>query len=114
MIDPAADFRGQCARSRDRHQVGRKPPAGRGLRPDRARPHAMNTRAADAIVSSAPKPIKILPISEVWSQVELSLLARTTGGGGVSAGVSAEATAVGAAAGAGCFRGRSESLGESG
>ena len=36
--------------------------------------HAMNMRAAEAIVSSAPKPMKIFPISEVWSQVELSLL----------------------------------------
>ena len=35
----------------------------------------MNMRAAEAIVSSAPKPMKIFPISEVWSQVELSLLA---------------------------------------
>jgi len=31
---------------------------------------AMNMRAAEAIVKSAPKPIKILPIREVWSQVE--------------------------------------------
>ena len=37
--------------------------------------YAMNMRAAEAIVSSAPKAMKILPISEVWSQVELSLLA---------------------------------------
>ena len=35
----------------------------------------MNMRAADAMVSRAPKPMKIFPISEVWSQVELSLLA---------------------------------------
>jgi hypothetical protein len=34
--------------------------------------HAMNMRAAEAMVSSAPKPMKIFPISEVWSQVELS------------------------------------------
>ena len=34
----------------------------------------MNMRAADAIVSSAPKAMKILPISEVWSQAEESLL----------------------------------------
>ena len=33
----------------------------------------MNMRAAEAIVSSAPKPMKIFPISEVLSQV-LSLL----------------------------------------
>src|SRR5258705_10254834 len=31
-------------------------------------------RAADAIVSKAPKPMKIFPISEVLSRVELSLL----------------------------------------
>ena len=31
----------------------------------------MNMRAAEAIVSKAPKAMKILPISEVWSQVEL-------------------------------------------
>ena len=34
----------------------------------------MNMRAAEAIVSRAPKAMKIFPISEVWSQVELSLL----------------------------------------
>ena len=28
----------------------------------------MNMRAAEATVSSAPKAMKILPISEVWSQ----------------------------------------------
>ena len=32
----------------------------------------MNMRAADAIVSSAPKPMKIFPIRDVWSKVELS------------------------------------------
>ena len=31
-------------------------------------------RAADAIVSKAPKAMKIFPISEVLSRVELSLL----------------------------------------
>ena len=31
----------------------------------RAAAHAMNMRAAEAIVSSAPKPMKIFPISEV-------------------------------------------------
>ena len=36
--------------------------------------YAMNMRAAEAIVSSAPKPMKIFPISEVWSQVEFALL----------------------------------------
>src|SRR4051812_17605168 len=35
----------------------------------------MNMRAAEATVSSAPKAMKIFPISEVSSQVELSLLA---------------------------------------
>ena len=39
-------------------------------------------RAAEAIVSSAPKPMKIFPIREVWSQVELSLLAGGDGRGG--------------------------------
>ena len=34
--------------------------------------HAMNMRAAEAIVSSAPNAMKIFPISEVWSQVVLS------------------------------------------
>lgn len=33
----------------------------------------MNMRASEAIVSKAPKAMKILPISEVWSQVEDSL-----------------------------------------
>ena len=37
--------------------------------------YAMNMRAADAIVSRAPKAMKIFPISEVLSRVELSLLA---------------------------------------
>src|SRR5215211_1771834 len=37
--------------------------------------YAMNMRAAEATVSSAPKAMKIFPISEVSSQVELSLLA---------------------------------------
>ena len=36
--------------------------------------YAINIRAADAIVSNAPKPMKIFPISEVWSQVEVSWL----------------------------------------
>src|SRR6185436_1810310 len=35
--------------------------------------YAMNMRAADAIVSRAPKAMKIFPISEVLSRVELSL-----------------------------------------
>ena len=37
--------------------------------------YAMNIRAADAIVSRAPKAMKIFPISEVLSRVELSLFA---------------------------------------
>ena len=44
----------------------------------------MNIRAAEAIVNSAPKPMKIFPISEVWSQVEVSLLFDTTGAAGVA------------------------------
>ena len=36
-------------------------------------------RAAEAIVSKAPKAMKIFPISEVWSQVELSLLLASAG-----------------------------------
>ena len=47
----------------------------------------MNIRAADAIVSSAPKPMKIFPIRDVWSQVELSLVIVTAAvAGGVLAG----------------------------
>ena len=42
----------------------------------------MNMRAAEAIVSSAPKPMKIFPISEVWSQVELSSLLAVAGEAG--------------------------------
>src|ERR1019366_1836614 len=61
--------------------------------PERAAQHpghgcayAMNMRAAEAMVSSAPKPMKIFPIREVWSQVELSLLlAAKTGATGTSA-----------------------------
>ena len=56
--------------------------SGRQADPDAALPrpvarqrYAMNMRAADAIVSKAPKAMKIFPISEVLSQVELSLLA---------------------------------------
>ena len=53
--------------------------------------HAMNMRAAEAIVSSAPKPMKIFPISEVWSQAERSAVRRPSATAG--AGGSAEATA---------------------
>ena len=44
--------------------------------------YAMNIRAADAIVSRAPKAMKIFPIREVWSQVELSSLLAITGADG--------------------------------
>ena len=47
--------------------------------------YAINMRAAEAMVSSAPKPMKILPISEAWSQLEGSLLPATMGGAGASA-----------------------------
>ena len=53
----------------------------------------MNMRAAEAIVSSAPKPMKIFPIREVWSQVELSLLLAAVPGDVGAAGASAEAIA---------------------
>src|SRR5665647_163489 len=56
----------------------------------------MNIRAAEAMVSRAPKPMKIFPISEVWSQAVLSLLLAATGAAG-AAGASAEANARGAA-----------------
>ena len=52
--------------------------------------HAMNMRAAEAMVSSAPKPMKIFPIREVWSQVEPSLLLALAIAG-AAAWVSAEA-----------------------
>jgi hypothetical protein len=56
--------------------------------------YAMNMRAAEAMVSSAPKPMKILPIREVWSKVELPVLAVAITGAGcgaAAAGGSAEA-----------------------
>src|SRR6201996_7629873 len=60
---------------------------------------AQNIRRAEAIVSSAPQPTKILPISEVLSQVELSealaLLPTVAAGAGAAA---AMATGGGAAA----------------
>ena len=73
----------------------------------------MNMRAAEAIVRSAPKPMKILPISEVWSQVLSLLLASAAGhhgrcGGGH--GRSAEAMAIGAAGGLPSWSARSTSL----
>ena len=59
-----------------------------------AETYAMNMRAAEAIVSSAPKPMKIFPIREVWSQVELSLLLLAiTGAVAAATGASAEAIA---------------------
>ena len=70
--------------------------------------HAMNMRAAEAIVSNAPKAMKIFPISEVWSQVELRCCghapARPRRG-------LAEAIATVGVAGGGCFlQGAIESL----
>ena len=44
------------------------PDAALGTRPVSAGPYAMNMRAAEAIVSKAPKAMKIFPISEVWSR----------------------------------------------
>ena len=43
------------------------------------RTYAMNIRAAEAIVSTVPKPIKTLPISDVSFQIECSLLAAVAG-----------------------------------
>lgn len=54
----------------------------------------MNMRTAEAIVSSAPKPMKIFPISEVWSQVA-SLLLTMAGAGRASAEASARVGADG-------------------
>ena len=53
----------------------------------------MNIRAAEAIVSSAPKPMKIFPIKEVSSQAEVELLLAITGAVAAT-GASAEAIAV--------------------
>ena len=64
----------------------------------------MNMRAAEAIVSSAPNPMKIFPISEVLSQVLSLLLAALpaiTGAPAEVTGGSAEATASGTAAAGG-------------
>src|SRR6267378_4673628 len=88
---------------------GTSPMPGRG---DRARPgmmavlYAISMRAADAIVSSAPKPMKIFPISEAWSQPELS--------SPLAADVSAMATARVGAGGALAGSVRSTSLSSSG
>ena len=54
-------------------------------------------RAAEATVSRAPNPMKIFPISEVWSRLALSLLART------GAGLGAATAAGGDDAGASCW-----------
>ena len=67
----------------------------------------MNMRAAEAIVSSAPKPMKIFPISEVWSQAEGSVFAA---GATAAAGGSAEAIASVPAGGALSRSERSTSL----
>ena len=71
MVYPAPDCTGLCPLAAR---------ASRGLIPSRtareSRPlecYAMNMRAAEAMVSSAPKPMKIFPISEVWSQAEGSV-----------------------------------------
>ena len=72
-------------------------------------PQAMNMRAAEAIVSSAPKPIKIFPISEVSSHTECSPLAAITG-----AERAAGASGVAAGGGALSRSARSESLSWSG
>jgi hypothetical protein len=42
----------------------------------------MNMRAAEAIIRSAPTPMKIFPIREVWSQAVLSLVIVAAGAGG--------------------------------
>jgi len=62
--------------------------------------YAMNMRAAEATVSSAPKPMKIFPIREVWSQAELSVLFAATGLAGTGAGGGTGASAAAGAAGA--------------
>ena len=64
-----------------------------------------NIRAAEAIVSSAPKPMKIFPMMEVWSQAELLAL---VSGASDATGEVALAT-VAADAGLSC-RARSTSL----
>ena len=68
-------------------------------------------RAAEAIVSSAPKPMKILPISEVWSQA-LSLLLAAAAARALrrSRGRLGEAMAIGAAGALPSCSARSTSL----
>ena len=67
----------------------------------------MNIRAAEAIVSSAPKPMKIFPIKEVSSQGEFALLLAITGAVAATGG---SAEAIAAVAGAVSCRARSTSL----
>ena len=47
----------------------------------------MNMRAAEAMVSRAPNPMKIFPIREVSFQVDFSVLAVAAGGGAGGAAV---------------------------
>src|SRR3981189_650553 len=82
-------------------------------RPGHEMPYAMNMRAAEAMVSSAPKAMKILPIKEVWSQVELSSPLAITGAAGTLAETIARVAAGGwLSCGAGLLscRARSRSL----
>ena len=68
----------------------------------------MNMRAAEASVSSVPTPMKIFPISELWSQAELCWLLAITGAGRGCASVAAiTAFCAGALS---CCRARSMSL----
>jgi hypothetical protein len=106
ITHPTGWLCGHCARTRDALQVGRGdfselPPGRRApvlarvlgsfvspvlIQSEPIRIQAMNIRAAEASVRRAPKPMKILPISEVWSQVELPLVDATTTAGGLAAG----------------------------
>ena len=66
MVYPAPDFARQCARWRSGHQVGvpgRRERDASGL--SGGVTYDRNIRAAEAIVSSAPKPMKIFPMMEV-------------------------------------------------
>ena len=72
--------------------------------------YAMNMRAAEAIVSNAPKPMKIFPISEVSSEVELSSLLAATSGAGVAGASAAAIVMTGAGGGALSCSVRSTSL----
>ena len=57
--------------------------------------YVINMRAAEAIVSSAPNPMNIFPISDVWSQAEPPFETARDDAGGVA--ISAAAIARGAA-----------------